>query len=177
MKFQRIHSQPVFQGRAFSVRQDRVRLPDGNETTLDIVEHVGSVTILPVDSEGQVWFVRQYRHPAEREMLELPAGVLEPEEDFGVCAHRELREEIGMGAGNLQKIGEFFLAAGYSTEFMQVYLATGLYPAPLESDPDEFLKVVRIPLAEIRGRIRAGEIIDAKTLAAFYLAEPYLHDF
>ena len=174
MKFELIHSQPVFQGRAFSVRQDRVRLPDGKETTLDIVEHVGSVTILPVDAEGQVWFVRQYRHPAGREMLELPAGVLEPEEDFGVCALRELREEIGMGAREICKIGEFFLAAGYSTEFMQVFLATDLYAAPLESDPDEFLNVVRIPLTEIRTRIQSGDIIDAKTLAAFYLAEPYL---
>jgi len=174
MNFKLLHSQPTFQGRAFSVRQDRVQLPNGNETTLDIVEHAGSVTILPVDAEGTVWFVRQYRHAAGRTMLELPAGVLDPDEDFGVCALRELREEIGMGAENLQLIGEFYLAAGYSTEFMRVYLATELYAAPLESDPDEFLNVVRIPLAEIRARIRAGEIIDAKTLAAFYLAEPLL---
>ncbi len=175
MKFKLLHSQTVFRGRAFSVRQDRLRLPNGGEATYDIVDHVGSVTILPVDAEGQVWFVRQYRPPAGREMLELPAGVLDPAEDFGTCALRELREETGMGAENLQKIGEFFLAAGYSTEFMHAYLATGLYLAPLESDPDEFLNVVRIPLAEIRARIQNGEIIDAKSLAAFYLAEPHLH--
>ena len=175
MKFKTIHSQPIYQGRAFSVRKDQVRLPDGAETHLDIVEHVGAVTILPIDEQGNIWFVRQYRHAAGLEMLELPAGTLEPGEPPETCAHREIREEIGMGARRLQKIGEFYLAPGYSSEFMHIFLATDLYPAPLEGDIDEFLQIEQIALARIPALIRAGEIIDAKTLAAFQLADPYLN--
>ena len=102
MKFETIHSQPMYQGRAFSVRQDRVRLPNGAETKLDIVEHIGAVTILPVDADGNIWFVRQYRHAIGIEILELPAGTLEPGETPEVCADRETREEIGMGAKKFQ---------------------------------------------------------------------------
>jgi len=177
MKFETIHSQAIYQGRAFSVRKDQVKLPDGAETALDIVEHIGAVTILPLDSKGQVWFVRQYRHAAGIEMLELPAGTLEPEEVPESCAHREIREEIGMGAGKLQKIGTFYLAPGYSTEFMHIFLATDLSPAPLEGDADEFLSVECYPIARIPDLIQAGEIIDAKSLAAFQLLEPYLTSF
>jgi ADP-ribose pyrophosphatase len=174
MKFDTLQSQPIYQGRAFSVRKDQVRLPDGAETALDIVEHSGAVTILPIDSEGQVWFVRQYRHAAGIEMLELPAGTLEPGEAPENCAHREIREEIGMGAGKLHKIGTFYLAPGYSTEFMHIFLATDLSPAPLEGDIDEFLSVECFSLAQIPTLIQTGAIADAKTLATFQLAEPYL---
>jgi ADP-ribose pyrophosphatase len=176
MKFETIHSQPIYQGRAFSVRKDRVRLPDGAETHLDIVEHGGAVTLLPIDEAGNVWFVRQYRHAAGLEMLELPAGTLEPGEPPETCAHREIREEIGMRAGKLQKIGEFFLAPGYSSEFMHVFLATDLSPDPLEGDIDEFLQVEQLSLESIAALIQSGEIIDAKTLAVFQLAAPFLSE-
>jgi ADP-ribose pyrophosphatase len=109
-------------------------------------------------------------------MLELPAGTLEPGEPPETCAHREIREEIGMGAGKLQKIGSFYLAPGYSTEFMHVFLATELSPDPLPGDIDEFLQVEQIPLARIPALVQAGEIVDAKTLAVFELAVPFLKD-
>lgn len=177
MKFETIHSQSVYQGRAFAVRQDQVRLPNGAETGLDIVEHIGAVTILPIDADGNVWFVRQYRHAAGIEMLELPAGTLEPGEPPEVCADRETREEIGMGAKKIQKIGSFYMAPGYSTEFMHVYLATDLFDAPLEGDSDEFLDVERISLKQIPDLIQTGKIVDGKTLAVFLLAKPYLPEF
>lgn len=174
MKFETIHSQPIYQGRAFSVRQDQVRLPDGSETNLDIVDHSGAVTILPIDSDGYIWFVRQYRHAAGEELLELPAGTLEPNESPRECADREVREEIGMGSDKLKLIGKFYMAPGYSTELMHVYIATGLYEAPLAGDSDEFLNVERIPVQQIPDMIRTGKIIDGKTLAVFQLARPYL---
>ena len=177
MKFETIHSEAVYQGRAFSVRKDQVRLPNGAETNLDIVEHGGAVTILPVDAEANVWFVRQYRHAVGLEILELPAGILEPGEPPEICAQRETREEIGMKAANLQKIGELYLAPGYSTEFMHLFLATDLSPAPLEGDIDEFLSVERVPLAQIPAMIETGEIVDGKTLAAFQLAQPQLEPY
>lgn len=174
MNFKTIHSQSIYQGRAFSVRQDQVRLPNGVETRLDIVEHIGAVTILPIDADGNIWFVRQYRHAAGIEVLELPAGTLEEGEDPEACAARETREEIGMGAKKLQKIGEFYMAPGYSTEFMHVFMATNLYEAPLDGDSDEFLDIECIPFQQIPDMIRTGKIIDGKTLAAFQLAKPYM---
>src|SRR4030065_848097 len=111
----------IYHGRAFNVRRDEVRLQNQNTVFLDIIEHVGAVTILPLDADGRIIFIHQYRHPAGREMLELPAGTLNPGEQPEMCALREIREETGFAAGKLQKIGEFFLAPGYSTECMHVF--------------------------------------------------------
>jgi ADP-ribose pyrophosphatase len=174
MAFETIHSQSVYQGRAFSVRKDRVRLPDGGETVLDIVEHVGAVTILPIDADRRVWFVRQYRHAIGAKLLELPAGALEPGESPEACAQRETREEIGMGVKKLEKIGTFYMTPGYCTEFMHAFIASDLFEAPLAGDDDEFLDVEAIPLARIPTMIQNGEIKDSKTLAVFQLARPYL---
>jgi len=170
MAFETLHSATVYNGRAFDVRRDQVRLPDGQVAHLDIIEHVGAVTILPLDEQGQVWFVRQYRHAARQRLLELPAGTLEPGEPPEVCASREIREEIGMSAGQLRKLGEFFLAPGYSTEYMHIFLATNLRPDPLPGDADEFLSVEKVPLEQALAMARSGELHDAKSLAAlFYL--------
>ena len=177
MKFETIRSESIYDGRIFSVRKDQVRLPNGAETFLDIIEHGGAVTILPIDSDGHVWFVRQYRHAAGIEMLELPAGGLEAGESPESCAQRETREEIGMKAGKLQKIGAFFLAPGYSTELLHIFLATELSPAPLERDVDEFLRVERIALTHVFEMIQAGEFVDAKTLAVLQLAATHLDSF
>jgi ADP-ribose pyrophosphatase len=173
-KFALIKSEPAYQGRAFSIRKDHVQLPDGRTAQLDIVEHIGSAIIIPVDDQGRVYFVRQYRHAAGMELLELPAGTLEPDEDPMVCAQREVREETGMAAGQIKEIGGFYLAPGYSTEFMRVYLATELTHNPLEADVDEFLSVEIMPVAEAIRKAERGEFPDAKTLAALLLAKPHL---
>ncbi len=174
MTFETLHSEKTYRGRAFEVRRDQVRLPNGNTAQLDIVEHSGAVTLLPVDAQAQVWFVRQYRHAAELELLELPAGTLEPGEPPEACARREIREEIGMSAGHLQKLGAFFLAPGYSTEFMHIFLATELSPAPLPGDENEVLRVERLPLGQVYEMAEGDRIQDAKTLAALLLARPLL---
>jgi ADP-ribose pyrophosphatase len=174
MAYELISSESTYQGKAFSVRRDQLRLPDGSLARLDIVEHVGAVTVLPFDEAGQIWFVRQYRHAAGLELLELPAGTLEPDEEPEACALREIREETGMAAGRLQKIGEFFLAPGYSTEYMYVFLAGDLTHDPLPGDADEFLSVERFPLAQVEAMLLNGEIQDAKTIAALALGRPFL---
>jgi ADP-ribose pyrophosphatase len=138
-QFHLLGSETVYRGRAFSVRRDQVSLPDGHSVTLDVVDHTGAVIIVPIDRDGRIWFVRQYRHAAGVVLLELPAGTLEAGEPPDDCAAREIREEIGLAAGQLEKIGSFFLAPGYSTEFMHVFLARDLSPSPLEGDADEFL--------------------------------------
>lgn len=173
MSFRRLESRIVFRARAFNVRQDRLSLPDGREAVFDIIDHHGAVTLVPLDEEGNLWFVRQYRPATGRHLLEFPAGTLEPGEAAEACAAREIREEIGMAAERLTRLGAFFLAPGYSTEYMVVFLAQGLRPAPLQADADEFLQVERYPVAQVEAMLRQGEIQDAKTLAAFWLAQPH----
>ena len=177
MSIATIQSETKFIGRAFSVRQDDIRLPNGETTRLDIVEHSGAVTVLPIDMEGMIWFVRQYRHAAGTEILEIPAGGLETGETPEMCAHREIQEEIGMGSKKLKKIGGLYLAPGYSTEFIHVYLATDLYPSSLPRDHDEFLNVEKISIPDAIRLAFNGQIQDAKTLATFYLAQSFLESF
>ena len=123
-----------------------------------------------------VWFVRQYRHPAGIELLELPAGTLDADENPAECAARELREEIGMAAESLVEIGSFFLAPGYSTEYMYVFLARELSPAPLAADEDEDLAPERIEAGRALEMVRDGSFQDAKTIAALHLVRRYLTD-
>jgi 8-oxo-dGTP pyrophosphatase MutT (NUDIX family) len=174
MPFELLKSEPVFQGRAFKIRRDTLKTPDGRETKYEIVEHVGSVIIIPVDELGNLLFVRQYRHAAGKDLLELPAGTREGDEPYEVCAAREIREETGMAAGKLARIGDFYLAPGYSTEFMAVFLATELTHNPLEADEDEFLQLEKIPIRKAIEMAEKGEMPDAKTLAALFLARIYL---
>ena len=172
--FQLIKSETLLQGRTFKIRRDYLKTPDGRDTMFEIIEHGGSVIIIPVDPYGNILFVRQYRHAAGKDLLELPAGTRDGDEPYEECAAREIREETGMEAGKLQKVGEFYLAPGYSTEFMMVYLATNLSHNPLEADDDEFLEVEKIPVDEAIQRADRGEIPDAKSLAALLLARTYL---
>jgi ADP-ribose pyrophosphatase len=169
-----IRSERVFQGRAFAVRVDQLRRPDGQITRIDLVEHVGAVALLPLGQDGLIWFVRQYRHPAGKRLLELPAGTLEPGEPPEECARRECREEIGMAPGRLERLGGFYLAPGYSTEYLHVFLAADLQPSPLPGDEDEELEIERLGLEQALQRMRRGEIEDAKSLAALLLGLPLL---
>jgi len=174
--FELLKSEIVYPGRAFTIRRDTLRMPDARVASFDIVEHVGSVIILPLDADGQLLFVRQYRHAAGLELLELPAGTLDKDESPEACATREVREETGMAAGKLEPMGGFYLVPGYSTEYMHVYLATDLRYDPLEADADEFLTVERFPLKEALVMFESGEIQDAKSLAAILLARKYLEN-
>jgi ADP-ribose pyrophosphatase len=162
-------TESIFDGRAFKVRIDSVQAPDGKVRRIEIVDHPGAVTIVPVDAEGRLHFVRQYRHSSLEVLLELPAGTLDPGEDPAACARRECREEIGMAPAEIMRLGGFFLAPGYSTEYLHVYQATGLTEAPLPADEDEDLRVERLTLEQAEALARSGELHDAKTLAALYL--------
>ena len=177
MPFELIKSETLLQGRTFKIRRDYLKTPDGRETKLEIVEHGGSVVILPIDEKNNLLFVRQYRHAAGGDLLELPAGTREKDEPYEKCAAREIREETGMEAGKLQMVGEFYLAPGYSTEFMAVFLATGLKENPLQADEDEFLDVEKFPLKKALEMAEHGEVPDAKSLAALLLARPYLEKY
>jgi ADP-ribose diphosphatase len=159
-----LNSETVYRGRAFSVRVDEMEYRPGRSTRIEIVEHSGAVTMLPLDHEQQVWFIRQYRHSIGAMILELPAGTLKPGEDPAVGAGRELQEEIGMRAGKLERLLSFWLAPGYSTELMHIYLATDLAPSTLDQDEDEIIAVEKVPLARAVAMAASGELRDSKSL-------------
>ena len=174
MPFKLLKSEILMKGRAFAIRRDHLKTPDGRETNFEIIEHGGSVVIIPIDENGNMLLVRQYRHATGGDLLELPAGTLDDDEDPDVCAAREIREETGMAAAKIVRLGDFYLAPGYSTEFMVIYLATELSHNPLEADADEFLSVERIPVAEAIRMAERGDMPDAKSLAALFMARPQL---
>jgi len=164
----------VYKGCAFQVQKLAVRLPDSRERKYDLVVHNDSVTIVPLDEKGNIWFVSQFRMGSEKNLLELPAGVLEDGETPENCASREIREEIGMAAGKLHKLGRVYLAPGYSNELNHIYLASDLTPSPLDADEDEFLEVKKYPRISMKSMIADGEIIDCKSIAALSLTNIFL---
>jgi ADP-ribose pyrophosphatase len=163
-----------YQGKVFSVERLELSLPDHTSRVYDRVVLQNAVTILPIDKEGNVYFVRQFRVGAEAALLELPAGKIEEGESALATAEREIREETGMAAEQMIPLGNFYMSPGYSTEFMYCFLATGLYPAPLSPDADEFLNVEKIPLDQVKAMIASGDLPDGKSLAVFMLARDRL---
>ena len=176
MEFKSISNKSLYQGKAVKLWLEQVRYPDGRMASFEVVRHSGAVTILPVDEDGMIWFVRQYRHPARQMLLELPAGTIEPDESHHETAAREIREEIGMTAEKMEYLGGFFMAPGYSTEYMHVYLAHGLTPSPLQQDESEFILVEKLSIEEVYRMVESGDIQDGKTLAILMLAEKLLTD-
>ena len=174
MPYHVLSSETVFQGKVFAVRIDQIEKPSGQTMRVDVVEHQGAVVLVPIDEEGKIWFVQQYRHPTGKWLLELPAGTLDSEEDPETCAVRECREEIGMSPGQLIPLGGTFLAPGYSTEYLHFFLAKDLQTAPLLPDHDEDLSIKRLTWDEAMDRIARGELEDAKSLAGLFLAQDLL---
>ena len=166
-----INSQKVFAGRVFNVTVDTVR--EGEVTyQREVVHHHGSAVIVPVFDDGTVVLVRQYRHPAVRYLLEVPAGTLADGERPDAGAAREVQEELGLVAARLEKLSEFFVSPGFCEEKMWIYLATELSEGKQLLDEDEVLEIVRMPIAEALEMITSGEIQDAKTIIGLMLAAP-----
>ncbi len=174
MNFTILNIEKKYQGHAFDVAKVHAKLPNGKERDYDLIQHPDSVAIVPVDQAGRIYFVSQYRIGPQCDLLELPAGVMEAGETPLECAEREVREETGMAAGEIRPLGGFYLVAGYANEYMTVFLAQGLYEAPLAPDADEFLNVKSFSIAEAYQMAREGKLKDSKTMAALLLAEKYL---
>ena len=166
-----LDSVEVFSGRVFSVTVDTVR-EAGREHKRETVRHPGSAVIIPVFDDGTVALVRQYRHPTVKYLLEAPAGRLDEGEVPQQAAARELREEMGLVAEQLEKLSEFFVSPGFCEEKMWVYLATGLTETKQQLEDDEIIELVRIPIAQALSMITTGEIEDAKTIIGVMLAAP-----
>lgn len=173
MGFENKDEELIYHGRVFDLVRARIAHEDGRQHTYDLVKHNGAVVILPIDEQGRIFFVRQYRVGAGQILLELPAGLLEEGESPEVSAAREIQEEIGMAAASLTPLGTFYMVPGYSTEKMHIFLATGLSESVLDPDDDEYLEVAAIPIPEVMKMARSGQITDGKTLAVLLLAQPY----
>ncbi|SDW55312.1 ADP-ribose pyrophosphatase [Marininema mesophilum] len=163
-----LHSKTIFEGRVIRVQLDTVELPNGNTSTRELVMHSGAVAVMAINSENRMVFVRQYRKPLEREILEIPAGKLEPGEDPDDCARREMEEETGYQAATLKKVSSFYTSPGFADEILYLYEGTGLTEGEARPDEDEFVERVELTLEEAFWAMEAGEICDAKTVAALY---------
>ena len=160
-----LSSRMVYDGRAVKLRVDTVRMPSGRETMREIVEHSDCVAIIAVDDKDNILLVSQFRKSVEKELLEIPAGGIEPGEDPADCVRRELREETGFLPRKVERLGGFYSSPGYCTEYLHLYLATDLVPSPLQAEDSESIRLDRVPLAQISGLIASGSICDAKSIA------------
>ncbi len=171
MKVETLSSKEIYKGRIFDVRMDHIR--EGEvEYDREVVVHKGSAVIVPVFGDGTVALVRQYRHPAGKSLLEIPAGSLEHGEDPKTGAIRELEEEVGVTAQNIELLTEFYVSPGFLTEKMYVFLATGLTDVGQKLESDELIDLERLSFPQAFDLIRSGVIEDAKTIAGLLLAGP-----
>lgn len=162
----KIEGKMVYNGVIINVRMDQVELPNGKTAPREIADHPGAVAVLPLDEDNNVIMVTQYRYAFEEEMLEIPAGKLNPGEDPWVCALRELKEETGYVPGEMLPLGVSYSSPGFCTEGIYLFLARYLEPGEATPDEDEFLRTEKVPLDELVERILRDEIRDSKTIIA-----------
>ncbi|MBK8464564.1 MAG: NUDIX hydrolase [Chloracidobacterium sp.] len=170
-----ISSKTVYEGKIFDIRVDTIREGDV-EYKREIVVHKGSAVIVPVFDDGTVALVRQYRHAAGKYMLEIPAGSLEKGEDPKTCAIRELEEEVGVTAKNIELITEFYVSPGFLTEKMYVYLATNLTETAQNLESDELIEIERLTFPQALEMIRTAQIEDAKSIIGITTAAARVAD-
>ena len=160
-----VESKTIYEDKIVTVLVDQAELPNGNRALREVVLHPGGVAILPLDQDGNVTLVQQYRYPFHELLLELPAGKLDPEEEHRTAAARELSEETGLEAGELTYLGCILASPGFCSEKLHMYLARGLRRSVSHPDDDEFLNVITMPFAELVQKVMDGTIQDAKTVA------------
>jgi ADP-ribose pyrophosphatase len=158
----------VFDGNLLHVRRDRVRLPDGREATREYIVHPGAVVIVPILPDGRLVLERQFRYPIGQVMLEFPAGRIDPQEAPLATAKRELIEEAGYAAATWRRLGILHPEIGYSTEAIEIFLATGLTHVGAQLDEGEFLDVVPMTEDALLAAYDRGEVTDGKTIAALF---------
>lgn len=163
----------VYRGRSIDVYQEKVRLGNGHETTLDIIRHPGASAVVPFLSESEILIIRQFRHAAGGVIYEVPAGKLDGDTPE-VCAVRELEEEAGQRAGRLVKVGEILTSPGFTDERIHLFAAFDLTPVPQRLEADEMIEVLTMPFAQALELVWRGEIADAKSALALVQAAHYL---
>jgi ADP-ribose pyrophosphatase len=165
----KLSTQQIYRGRAINIRVDTVEKAGGKKTTREVVEHSDCIAVVALDEQGNVLLVRQFRHAVDKFLLEIPAGGIDPGEEPLEAVRRELQEEIGYLPRKIDRLGGFYSAPGYGTEYLHCFLATDLVPARLVAEDTEDIELVRVPLNEIPRLIASGEICDAKSIAALLM--------
>ncbi len=161
-----LSSQLIYDGRVVKLRVDTVRMPSGRETRREIVEHIDCVAI---DADDNVLLVNQFRKPVEKELLEIPAGGIDPGEDPVTTVRREMQEETGYLPQKVERLGGFYSAPGYCSEYLYLCLATDLTPSQLYAEDTESIKLTRVPISQIPALIASGSICDAKSIAGLLI--------
>ncbi|MEX2236245.1 MAG: NUDIX hydrolase [Dehalococcoidia bacterium] len=175
MEEQILSSETIYKGKVLNLRIDSVRFPSGREGKREIVEHRDAVTLLPIDADGRLLLIRQFRLAAGQVLLEAPAGIVDPGESPKETAHRELREETGFDCRTLEPLLRFYPAPGFSEEFMHSFVASDLFESTADPDDDENIELARYSLDEAVELIATGEIIDAKTICVVLAYKLRLH--
>lgn len=169
MSYEVLESKLTYEGKIVKVTLDKLRMPDGRTALREtVIRGKNAAAVLPVDDEGKIVFVRQYRHAVREMLLEIPAGVIEEGEDPLEGVKRELAEETGNIAGKLEFVCELYPTVGYCSEKIYLYFASELTPCQQCLDPDEFIEIERYTPEEAVEMIRDGRIKDAKTAAAVF---------
>jgi len=171
----RISSQPIYKGKLLDIWRDEVELPDGSHSIREYTKHPGAVVMIPVLPDGRIGLIRQYRYPIGQIEIELPAGKIDPGETHEETALRELEEEIGYQAGKLTELTEIHPCIGYSDERMWLYLAEELQHTKTNTDHDEFIEFLPLPLPEALKLVWSGAITDVKTIIGLLWADRILH--
>lgn len=167
----KLSSATLYEGRVFTITKDEVELENGKTACREVVHHSGGAGVLALSDKGEAALVRQYRYGAGEEQIEIPAGKMEPGEPAMETARRELREEAGLLAKNLEPFGSVLPTCAYCTEVIYLFLATDLENTAQALDTDEFLEVFWLPLEEAVRLVLAGQITDAKTVSALLRAK------
>lgn len=164
----------IYKGRIVDLRLEEITLPNQVTMTIEMIRHPGAAAVVPLDDDGHVTLIHQFRHAAGGFIWEIPAGKLDGSEEPAACAARELQEEVGLAAGELVHLGSILTAPGFCDERIHLFLARALVPAEQCLEHDEVLSVSRMPLRRALEMIRSGEIEDAKTIAGLHHTAAYL---
>lgn len=166
MSYEVLKSVEKYRGHIINVREDVICLPDGRQAKREIVERGNASAVLPIDENGRLIFVRQYRHAYGQMLLEIPAGMIEKGEEPFDCICRELEEETGYQSGDISFLFEMYPTVGFCMEVVYVYLAQNLKQGTMHLDEDEFIEIERYTLEEAMRMVFDGRIKDSKTIAA-----------
>ncbi|MBR6337609.1 MAG: NUDIX hydrolase [Ruminococcus sp.] len=166
-----VSSELIFDGKVVKLYKDEARLEDGSVVSRELIKHPGGVCVVPIDQEGNVYLVKQFRYPFKTQLIEIPAGKLEYGEDPEQCGLRELKEEAGAECDRFDYLGKLYPTVAYDSEIIYMYLARDLSFGERDLDDDEFLDVFKVPFEKAVEMVMSGEILDSKTQLAILKAK------
>jgi len=171
-----LSSQLIYDGRVVKLRVDTVQTPSGKKTTREIIEHTDCVAIIAIDDNDNVLLVNQFREAVGKELLEIPAGGIDPGEDPEAAVRREMQEETGYLPRKVEMLRGFYSAPGYCNEYLYLYLATDLVPSQLHAEDTESISLVRVPTSQVRDLLASGDIYDGKSVAGLLTLLEYMKE-